>query len=851
MASIVDDYLSTYNNIVDPIISRKKSYCDDVNETDLNYSCHNIYIISQTDINLFFNDNKINLEDYKGNIRDSASNFLNDRRIEDSQINKNTQYYFIIDREIDFYTKIDKNYKTIIKIIETIKYITILYLLYIYFVIPLFMEGIDENLDYKKVINNLKNKSKLKSTVLDGGTLISICYLMFETINSYFKQEHDINENKIKKLYELNNSDGAITKLKNLIQGFSTSLINPGNLYSFITNFKKVNKENLTNNNYSKNNKIKKMNEFFTEMKHIILINDNKFNDILNDNHSQIICLMKLLIHQNQDSMSQNEIDNKNCSIGIDEGFKGLLKYNKMDDNDNGIKSTFYEDGNDDFIDIVSNFYKKIKTEVIDTSYKNTLDNNEVFKTICNIFIVRIKYYNLKKIDFIKYIYKYFSYHKEEEGKLSKLEIINNYKSLINIIYERYNLWSNINNQKEYLVSNIISKSRFIQIMNKYETTDIKNLIEKLDKTIDDIQDYKHIYREDILDDIKKKHNHDTRLKKLFYVVFISSILQLIGFLTTGYVLPPNNANITPKQKEKTTKIVLKNLTLISILLFFNILLFSNWFKSSANTSFERATILDSNNKFLDKLHELYNGLKFLKDVKSDKIISDTRDTRSKLISEYSIYTNNNENNKEIYYKKNSDNNYTLLDKSDVNNFVIEDLYLKMSDILRLHACCSFLKEQDKKVVLPYHEIVTNFLLILVTITVIFYLISDPSINPFDIFSRLITNKKIRDRKIKKILEEKTKQKGGEPGNAESLPSLETNSTMNTFTAKSVEPSKLLELNNRSNLDPPLVDPPSNNEINIDDSALYVLYITAIFLFNKFTTTLVTSNIEYEKSLYQ
>ena len=843
MASIVDDYLSTYNNIVEPIVSRKKSYCD--SNTESVYNCNDIYIISQTDINLFLNDtaNEINLEEYKKDIRDSARNFLKDRRIEDSHLKNDSGYYFVIDREIDFYTKIDKNYKTVIKIIETIKYITILYLFYIYFVIPLFMKGgNDGNLDYKKTISNLKDKGKLKSTVLDGGTLISICYLMFETINSYFKQEHDINETKINKLNQLNNSDGAITKLKNLIQSFSTSLVNSGNLYSFITNFKKVNKENLTNNNYTKNNKIKKMNEFFTEMKHIILINDNKFNDILNDNHSQIICLMKLLLHQSQDSMSQNEKDNKNCSIGIDEGFEGLLKYNKIDDNDNGIKSTFYEGGNDELKDIVSNFYKGIKTEVIDTSYKNTLGNNEVFKTICNIFIVRIKYYNLKKIDFIKYIYKYFSYHKEEEGKLSKLEIINNYKSLINIIYERYNLWSNINNQKEYLVSNIISKSRFIQIMNKYETTDIKNLIEKLDKTIDDIQDYKHIYREDILDDIKIKHNNDTRLKNLFYVVFISSILQLIGFLTTGYILPQNNANVTPKQKEKITKVVLRNLTLISILLFFNILLFSNWFKSSADTAFERATILDSNNKFLDKLHELHKGLDLLKQVKDDP-------SSSSLVSEYNIYSYS-ETDKKYYYKKNSDNNYTLLDKSDVNNFVIEDLYLKMSDILRLHSCCSFLKEQDKKVVLPYHEIVTNFLLILVTITVIFYLISDPSINPFDIFNRLITNKKIRERKIKKMLEEKTKQKGGQvtENNAESIPSLETNSTTNTFTAEPVEAS---EQNNRSNIEPPLVDPPSNNEINIDDSALYVLYITAIFLFNKFTTTLVTSNIEYEKSLYQ
>lgn len=847
MASIVDDYLSTYNNIVEPIVSRKKTYCDST-ESGINYGCNDIYIISQTDINLFLNETSpdIDLEEYKGNIRDSARNFLKDRKIEDSHLKKDTEYYFVIDREIDFYTKIDKNYKTVIKIIETIKYITILYLFYIYFVIPLFMEGGNENLDYKKAISNLKDKGKLKSSVLDGGTLISVCYLMFETINSYFKQEHDINESKINKLNQLNNSDGAITKLKNLIQGFSTSLINSGNLYSFITNFKKVNKENLTNNNYTKNNKIKKMNEFFTEMKQIILINDNKFNNVLVDNHSQIICLMKLLLHQNQDSMSQNEIDNKNCSIGIDEGFEGLLEYNKITSNDNGVKNTFYELENDEFKDIVSDFYKKIKTEVIDTSYKNTLGNNDVFKTICNIFIVRIKYYNLKKIDFIKYIYNYFSYHKEEEGKLSKLEIINNYKSLINIIYERYELWSNINNKKEYLVSNIISKSRFIQIMNKYETTDIKNLIEKLNETIDDIQDYKHIYREDILDDIKIKHNHDTRLKNLFYVVFISSILQLIGFLTTGYVLPPNNANVTPKQKEKTTKIVLKNLTLISVLLFFNILLFSNWFKSSANTAFERATILDSNNKFLDKLHELHKGLDLLKQVKDDP-------SSSSLVSEYNIYSDSEVPTDKKYYKKNSDNNYTLLDKSDVNNFVIEDLYLKMSDILRLHSCCSFLKEQDKKVVLPYHEIVTNFLLILVTITVIFYLISDPSINPFDIFNRLITNKKIRDRKIKKMLEEKTKQKGGQvtENNAESLPSLETNSTTNTFTAEPAESVEASELNNRINLDPPLVDPPSNNEINIDDSALYVLYITAIFLFNKFTTTLVTSNIEYEKSLYQ
>ena len=47
--------------------------------------------------------------------------------------------------------------------------------------------------------------------------------------------------------------------------------------------------------------------------------------------------------------------------------------------NNNGIESTFYEVDNSNIKESVSDFYKKIKTEVIDTSYKNTSYKNSYY----------------------------------------------------------------------------------------------------------------------------------------------------------------------------------------------------------------------------------------------------------------------------------------------------------------------------------------------------------------------------------------------------------------------------------------------------------------------------------------
>ena len=109
--------------------------------------------------------------------------------------------------------------------------------------------------------------------------------------------------------------------------------------------------------------------------------------------------------------------------------------------------------------------------------------------------------------------------------------MINNYKTLINMIYENYTTYDNINHNNKYLANNLISKHRFSEIINKYNTDELSRMILKLEKTIKEIEDFKNIYKEDINQEIEIHKKQNKNFFNLFVVIFLSSIMKSIGFI--------------------------------------------------------------------------------------------------------------------------------------------------------------------------------------------------------------------------------------------------------------------------------------------------------------------------------
>lgn len=793
MSSIIDDYSPIYHSIIDDIVSLKKMECDTNN--DMDFDCDDLYDITENDISIRLNNDNYsneNITNYKNSIKTACDNFLENKRVNIEEDMDESKDDLFITEEINYYNSINNNYKLGESLLKTTQILLLTYIAYIYII--KFMVMVRNN-NKNNVQNEGVNYTMFKSYILDGITMGSIIYILFEYIINSLESNNKLNHDKIKSLKNLINDNNEISTLINYIENISkydSNTINASQLYIIIKNYKKLSELSLTNNKYTKREKIKDMNRFFNDIKMITLKDNNKFSNLTIDNQDKVSCLMKLIINKGNVEGTDCINDGVICNLSLNCGLYGLLQnqYRLYNDNDLDVEQTFdsqnftngLEQLNDDNI---KQFYDYMQNNVLDGSIKYSIKNSNIYKVISNIFIIQIKYYNISKQDFVKYIYNYFSNYKNVNN-ITKLEIINNYKSLINMIYDDYIIWKNINDKKHYLVSNIVDNYKFTEIFNKHTSDDIKMLIDKLDETIVNIKSYRNIYKEDIISNIKVNEIDNNILYKLFLVVFICSMCQVVGYVLTGKLLISSklNSNVV---SSNNTEMLLSNLALVFVLIFLNSLIYSYWFKKSIDISYEKSTILDSNNKFLEKLYLMRKNLDNLYKIKNLDVnnINDL----SLLFEELSIkyYTRNNDI---IFSKFNSTNNYTVIDINDINNLLVDKLYYSTSDVLKIHECCSFLKEKDIKITIPHHEVVTNIIYILITVVVISYLLSDPNINPFDLFNRYLKNK----------------QSGGSNTNITSS--------------------------------------------GLDQGARYVVYITLIYLSARFTKKLITSNVEYEKSLY-
>ena len=839
MTSIIDDFSPIYHAIVDDIINLKKQSCN--TDKDLDYDCNDIYNITRDDISIRLSESNYsneNINNYKRNIKLICQNFVSDKLTENDN---DDDKQLIITEELSYYNNIVNNYNTGVSLLRATQYILITYIVITYFtnfVANTYEKKSDnqQNSDnekknqykflkevgnkavrFKTIYNNEKHLKNFKDNILNGISICATIWIIFEYLVLQLENNKKSNNDKKDALNELLRNDSAIGRLLENIKFISSEDINnikPDKLSSIIEYYNNINKLSLTNNKFSKNEKIKNINKFFNHIKGIILKTDNKFNDVIVDNNNKVLCLMKLIINDKvTDNDNKCNNDGLYCDLELNCGLHNL--YNKQYsiyntslgvNSDNFESQKFINGLNNITTEEITEFYNYIKNNILDSSIKYRIKNSEVYKIVSNIFIIHIKYYNITKQDFIKYIYNYFNNYKND-NKISKLELINNYKSLINMIFEDYNIWKNINNKNNYLVSNIVNKHRFIEIFNKHTGDDIKKLVDELDFSIEHIKEYKNIYKTDIINSINYEVKNNDFLYSVFIITFTISISQAIGYFITNNSLLKNNSDKNSGNDKFNLPIILSKISLIFVLIFLNTLIYSYWFKNSIDINFQKSTILDSNNKFLDVLYEMRKDLDAVSKIKNLDSNLDNIGELDLIFNKFNIKYYKKDG-KYLFSKFNSTDNYTILGIEDVNNLIVEDLYITTSNVIKIHQCCSFLKQEEFKVTLPYHEIITNIIYILITVVVISYLLSDPSINPFDLFNKYLKNNK--------------------------------NNTKNSNT-KNQQGGQISNSNNNNN---------DKFLIGIDKGPEYILYIISIYLSINLTKKLLDSNVEYEKSLY-
>ena len=590
--------------------------------------------------------------------------------------------------------------------IDNISYITLLfYFIYI----------IHYNIDY------LKDK-----TDIEKDTLNNIGKTDLEKINIYLKEL----KNSIK--YIMCDSDDEKKKTKFLEKkgGISQNIINFKKKYDELSN---VN----INNKLIKENKIKDINVIFINFKEILYKQNNKFDNLVINNDGQVTCLMNLILPFN------SSMDTINCNLNNGGGLQGIIDTNTVNEFNNGLSEIGPNQVND--------LTDKLTKTVIDISNKFELDKILLFKSVLNIFKMRILQYNIKKHEFVVYIYSYFESLElgDNDITISRYDIINNYKTIINIIYNEYDDYKKIEDTNKEVSTYIINKNKFNEIMNFHTDTNLTDMKTKLIDTIAKIKEYKKTHGSEIYNDIKIEQRFNKSLEGLCYVILIISVLQIIkigfnkNFSESGYI-------------ESSLDITMYS----CIALLFNGIILSYWYKKSINSEYNEMLLKNNENIFIKKLELLANELDNVIIIK--KSHNEPSTFLTNLLKKHNISTATNDTDDMIYSKQNSGSNYTIIEERDVHNIIYNDFYIELSNVLKVYECCTFLNRKTKIPVFPWTDFSINLIFYIIIFAIIFniFFLND-ELNPISLITEL-KMKLFVDKLSKSEIKKSINQSGGE-----------------------------------------------------------------------------------------
>ena len=606
--------------------------------------------------------------------------------------------------------------------------------------------------------------------------LFYIAYLVYfnfnyniELVNVEYKKIEIIKNNEIRKI------NSSLLTLKTIIKNLicstgsndtdSNSFINDfsgsihtisENILGFNNNYNLLTKASI-DNKLAKEDKIKDINILFDNFKDTIYKQNNKFDNIIVNNEKNVVCLMNILLYLDGTGNNEPII----CNLNNSEGLKGLIEKQKnaIDPDQDNVFMNGFEDITDNDANLL---YDRITSDTIDESNKFELMDMKLFTNIVNIFKNKIYKYDIKKHDFIQYIYSHFENMDLEKNNItiSKFDIINNYKTIINIIYSEYETYKKIKLTNKKIPRHQVSLNKFNEIVKKIPVTEIKQTKELLLETINNIEEFKNIYGTEIYNEIKKEQRFNKSLEYLIYLTILITFLQVTKIMFSS------------EFKDNFIDDAIDVAKYISLALLFNSIISSYWNKRNTDTNYSEMIIRNNDNIFIKELRELNRQIKNVEIIKN---LDSSNNDVSKLLNNKKILESTNGNGDKIYTLDIGDDK-VILENDDVKNMIYEDYYVQLTKVIHIHECCSFLTRKKKIPVFPWTDFTINLIFYIIIFLIMFniFLIND-DLNPFTIItnlkSRLIVNKadmsKLKDivdkNKISLSYDNSGSQTGGEP----------------------------------------------------------------------------------------
>lgn len=520
---------------------------------------------------------------------------------------------------------------------------------------------------------------------------------------------------------ELLCNENLANKFQEKIGILSTNILNINNNYIILS-------DASLDNKLAKESKIKNINKLFNNYKDTIYKQNNKFGNIIVDNEKQIVCLLNILLYL-ESPEKQNE--SLICSLNNSEGLKGLIELQKQNVE---INKKF-----NDLEDIDENdatmLYNKITNEIIDESNKFELMNMKLFKVILNIFKIRIHKYSLKKHDFISYIYSHFENMNLEKNNItiSKFDIINNYKVIINIIYKEYDLYKKLQIVNNKIPKHQISVNKFNEIMHQSSSTNIVDTQDMLTNTIKQIEEFKNMHGKEIYNDIKKEQRFNKSLEYLAYISIIISLLQVVKIV------------YSKSFKENYIEDAIDVTKYLTFVLLLNSIILSYWYRRSTSTDYTEMVIKNNDNEFIKELNILNENINDVKLIKNlDSSNNDTlNDDTKKLLKQNKINVSDNSEG-DIIYALDIGDAKIILEENDIKNMIYEKYYIQLSKVINIHECCSFLTRKKKIPVFPWTDFTINLIFYIIIFLIMFnvFLVND-DLNPFSLITKLTSFLKI------------------------------------------------------------------------------------------------------------
>lgn len=750
---LLSDYESLFNTIIKDVLRHKKDVlCIETNDENTNKRnyCSSPLLLNETNFEDYLDSDSGDL--YLKNIHNKLIKLtpllnLDDNRMllddEDKEDNKN-----IIEVQKSSINQNKKLINGLKGILITIIVFIIMYYVYILFVNVSIYSSNETN------DNKFIRQYSLRSLYCNNINIIIFLIYLIVLIDKISKTEiNKLNKEK-NKLNII--TDDHIDKIRTILTNLKTDLDKKFNdssndsstddtptsseisdkLYSFYQKYNDA-KNNTNNNKLMKEQKIKDINHVFDDFKHIIYKQENNFKDVIVDNSNNIYCLMNMILYKDK---CNNEIESIKCSLNNKCGIKGLVEVNHNSSFKNNLDII-----DDNEIDI---FFNKIKKEAFNKNTKYEINNLNIFKVIKNIFISKIYLNEIEKDEFIKFIYDHFDKInlKDEKIEINKFDIILNYKSLINIIYNDYEIYKKTENKdKPKTVGNIISKSRFNTILKYYTTDQLKELNTKIIDTVYKIDNFKSSFKDEIYEDIESRRNSNNYIKDLSYTIIAISVVDFACYFmeessklyNSNKKESDGNTQEAGSNDEKRTLTVLKIIRRTSLIILVNMIIFSYWYKIESFINVQELIMKNNNNIFsknLLDLQEKMNNIVIIKDIND---YENNQSKINKILDLYSIKGKMN-NNKAIFSKYNSGNDYTILDEDDITNIVIEDLYNSLKEVMRLYECCSFLNKNPKLPLFPWTEFTINIIFAIIVGVVAIQLFI--SFNPMDLIEKIKEN---------------------------------------------------------------------------------------------------------------